>query len=675
MLKIFKFFLEHLLVIKDELTFWAFFGLLAVFSLYLLLKNPKWFELNILAAVKKLTIKQYYNILRYIVFIAGALLILILILTFASPIILRFIKQNEGVSVELNNLRERLSDDERLKNALYQYELGKYEDASVILSEVLDVSEDVDGLAVRAYFKIKRYDDAARAILEREKRSGVNDCRYWADFGSCIRRYALNKSVLSAISLINDLKKKYDSDLLSYIWTVLPIDFILCLEIGIHRVSCMPYAKGLDKSNEFDPRSVNEIKDFIDHYPDDKFISLAYYYLSDYDTAIRKCRKDSYYDISDLCYYGWGYDAYVEIHEMLRKADQHGVGFADAMSSAGVDSQIKSKIVLAKKIFLFVVDNYQDSRLADDAAVICGLLESKLDHVDKAFKYFSLAEMIGNKDMSGRSERYSRKLYSSQDIKNKERIFNINRRMQRDPFYGYDLAKSFYEVGDYIKAEAVSARAKNYLKDVHENDLSLMRNRSYENMMYINRASGKLKNLKRNCATMSDGDYMRILNEFKNKHNDYRAVINIANIFIEVKPKSSIVPNIIYSKIRSLVCWWWREDYNPYDVYNLALYMYKHYPDHKLTDDALAEALYSLVYWADADKASENNIEYLVKIFKHRYSLRNAADNFINIYSEYLYREEKYIEGIENDKYLYKNYRGTRFASYAESRIKKYIYR
>ena len=313
----FKSLIDVLNEIRTPLIFWGFCGIICVIAFYIFSKNNEWFREMARSLTDKLRQAHLYKLMRLAIMLMFAFFMLLMMLTFTSPLIDKYMqnayspspidpKEIEIIVNEIQNqepksppvfyatgynaiddhdvfekyrqaVEDFKQDTSRVKN-LFNYIPQAVLDALDVDSDsdttgsrqVLKYILDIDSLSIREDWAAC----AERTLLLSRKLPTWNSSLK-CDLAFSLNRFRHAKGPVAAVRLVEKLKKKHPSKILSYFWPVIPIQIILNLDVSLH--------KELRLTAELH----EEISQLIESYPQDPWIDYAYYAIGDFENGLR----------------------------------------------------------------------------------------------------------------------------------------------------------------------------------------------------------------------------------------------------------------------------------------------------------------------------------------------------------------------------------------------------
>ena len=642
------------------MTFWAFCAVMVVIVLYIAITKTQWLKLIFRTSANKLTKSQFFRILRLMLLIVFALLISLIVLTFIAPLTLTLLEKLaplEDISIDIENVSESVRKAERrilgdididrkLSRALEKFEQKDYESGADLLTEIFMNTKrrppkSIQGYVIATYYGADNYKRAAREVLEKDKMLSVHDYSVWGDLALSLRQYSRKHSLPAAIDFTETLQSEYGEKLISYVWSVLPVDVTMALIHGMHNTRNLPFNGsrfGWEKGIDADISDTNYV---LNKYPKDSFIEFAYYYLGQYAEALK---ANDNIIIRDIILYAAGY----EIIQYLRDAYLTEGFYTGGIKNIRGDQKLTNLAHEAIGYFQVIVDMFPKSKHADDAAVWMGWLKWQLGDMESAIKWFTITPTVGNGDYIPVAERFNKQLFRSLDKGERERVVTSNPQWRKNPFYWYVIAREYYREHDYNRSLQIAKKA------LHELPQSIEPN--YEALEYLISSGKKILSLQKGGQ---ESDYKKVANELRVEHKDYRASIFICDEAIKRFPYSKLIDNFLYMKILALVRW------KPAEVEKVVNEFCQKYPDSEFTDDVLAEMTFLQVEVQGNIDAARKTVRRILR----KYAKRNAVDNALNWLSIGLWRKNRINGAEEIDKKIIAQFSGTRFSYYAKRRL------
>lgn len=623
---VFKTLIEILSEIRTPLIFWSFVFLIFLIGFYIFSKNNDWFISISSPIIKKLTKSNLFKITKLIVVFFFIAILTLIILAFISPLINSSFEKKydrnviEEIRETSNDIIETIDNDDKYRQIIKLYESGNIEHSRLLTEEVFNYKslnqDEYLGYTVASYFAEAEYKKAAKLVLERDKSKPKWDYSLKNDLAQCIRSYTIKNGRISGIELIRELQSEYGDKIVSFFWTVLPIEYLRALEFGFYSTSTTSWVY-LDDSN------LDEIKELIKLFPNDKFIDYAYYAIEDYKSVL-SLKQDS--RIKDLALFGMAYsiiqDFRLKFSNRLSYFDRY---FILTLISVEDKNENLVQINNAIKYFNKYVNISEQLPQSDDAYYWLGWLEAQKRNYSKAIKYLNKAKTTGNKDYTTDINTF---LYLITNFVSDTERGEIIKCLEANQLSAMKEERYYYLLkSDPIEAISTVLNDPSYFEEntinrIIENQIGPYGN--LDNCLKIYNTYYKVINiesLKDIYGCVNSYNYDKTVNTIINlrKVSSYRTLCyQLLDKAIQRFTDINQIEYFKYLKIRIATIEF--ED----NVEELVNEFLKNHSKSEYCDDVLAELIYLLgnVLWFD-----QNKIDGYYNLLKIKYPKGNAIDN------------------------------------------------
>jgi hypothetical protein len=500
-----------------------------------------------------------------------------------------------------------LDRDRQFAEALHAFETKDYEKAAILLDRLFAGSnrrppDELQGYVVASYYGASDYAQAAREVLQRDRRRSANDYRLWTDLARCIRSHAREKSLPAALALLDSLKDEYGRKLLSRSWAVLPLLITDSLEAGKH-VGYLDLPEEVQK----------DIRYVIDHNPQDPYIEFAYYAIGDYEGALKNERSRL-------------------IHDVILYAV--GRASLDMAAAFGTDTA-KARLYedRAQERFL----NYVQFHPAGPYAQIAMLDIARID-VQRGNLQAGLARMREATRLGPPSERAKFELgvISEFPLDSLVSILHRDRTLvAREELWGHVIS-SLINKNNYRAVTAIAPTAINDillswgdLKPIQREAPCLgIREREHDPKIEFHRwdATSWICKAWEKARFVENASVVRHPSEIKNAANllrrggHYRESAYVLWRGLQRFGTWTEADKLAYLRVLAFREW------QPDSVKQVAVWMVEHYPTSQYADDALAESafVYAMI------RASPDSAYQMATRIRREYPNGNALDNALN---------------------------------------------
>lgn len=623
---VFKTFIEILTEIRTPLIFWGFVFLIFLTGFYVFSKNNDWFISVTSPTINKLTKSNLFKITKLIVVFSFIAVISLIILAFISPLINTSLEKKydknviEKLQESRNEIIETINVDDKYRQIIRLYESGNIEQSRILTENVFGMEslnqDEYLGLTVASYFAEAEYKKAAKLVLERDKNKPIWDYSLKNDLAQCIRSYTIKNGNISGIELVRELQAEFGDKIVSFFWTVLPIEYLRSLEFGYYSTSTTSWVYVNDTN-------IREIKELITLFPNDKFIDYAFYAIEDY-MSILSLNPNS--RIKDLALYGM---AYSEIQDFRLKFGGHLSYFDRYFIRTLISEDDKNKhldqLNKASRYFKEYVAISEQLPQSDDAYYWLGWLEAQKRNFCKAIEYLNKAKKTGNKDYVSDINTF---LYLVINFVSDTERGEIIKYLEADQIEQMKEDRYYYLLkSDPIEAISTVLKDTSYFDDntikrIIENQIGPYGN--LDNCLRIYNTYNRsvdVGTLMEIFGCVSYYNYDKTVStiiDYKNVSSYRTLCFQILDKAIQRFTDNNQIEYLKYLQIRIATIEY--ED----DLEQLVNEFIKNHPESEYCDDVLAELIYVLgnVLWFDEEK-----IEGYYSLLKGKYPKGNAIDN------------------------------------------------
>ncbi len=604
-------FLGAIAQVRGPLTFWAFCATIVLGIAIVLLRDPQWLKLLLRSTDRRLPKTQFAKILKLVIISGFILSLLTILLAFAAPLLLERIRTDREIGSALEETRSAI-DEARdtliavvgtassLAQVRALFADHQYERAAALLDQLLTsnglrpTGADSD-ILVATYFGAGDYASAAREVLEQDRKLPRGDRSLWYDLALSIRRFALANSAAAALELVDSLQQHYDDNLLSHAWAVVPTEVLNALKSGYHNHAALDEQFGQSEDTR------NALHFVTQRYAEDPYIEFALYSLKRFDDALAAEPQSL---IRDHILFGLAHELYNQL------------GGNDLNSPIPPNNSMLGQ---ARLVYQQYIREYPNAMQADDACVRLGILEMRSGNLDDALFWVRQAQRRGNGDFQGTAAALETDWLMGLPAAALETRLRIDSLIVAPYTLWYVLARSHHLAHRYPQSIALAEHALRTIDDHYVNARSTPLWREGQNRLgleyLVSAGQGILAVLDRGTPD----DYLRIGNNLRRDHRDFRAAIFVFDSAVAQFPRSVTLEKIEFLRILAYREW------SPELTSRQVDQFLTTYPNSQLADDALAELVFVHSYQGNLEEV-ESTLNRLLNGFPKD----NAVDNAVN---------------------------------------------
>lgn len=556
------------------------------------------------------------------------------------------------------------------------YQEGKLEESKRLINNTFKLKKDSInddgylGYIVASYFALKKYDKAAKMVLNRNKNHKIWDHSLKLDLAKCIRFYSLQNGFVSGFSLIDTLKTLYTKhNIISKLWVVTPYEHLVDIENGKYDPNLL---------EKIDLISLNNIRFVLSNDSKDPYCSYANYIIGDYDKVLN-CGLNNRLD--DIIKYSQGYKIIDNMVKdiinnfSIEEGEYIYFNKYNYISKKVISSE---KLNIAIKYFKDYIKLYPNGYHINDSLFWIAWIYSQKHQYKSSLKFLNQINYSNNEKNKSRVLKFKSSLYNFLDKTIIKEDINLTyKRLSNSKISNSNYLRSIFKKLDF-KSQLNLAKSNKIDNYYLLNELSRIYYDGNLNNFIIwfelirelklNKYERKILShyeceYKSLTIKFEEINYKKYLDRIKSSCSESSAYFTIKylekglNHFKKTKAKESI----IYKIVRILV------NHNPSRVNEFLDIMKKEIPESNLLDDVYAETVFA--YYISIQNEEKGELILNEMIDKYRDKQNNALDNALYWVVIY-YFKKGYLNDIYNNssaRVKYRKYRKLFFDLYPNS--------